>query len=96
MLFRSAIWLWTILFKAQSCRPYNIGSDRSINIADLAGLVGHLVEPCIAVAIAQRADPACPPQRYVPSVERARGELALESWVSLEQAIVRTVSWLRG
>jgi len=90
-----AIWLWTILFKGQSCRPYNTGSDRSINIADLAGLVCHLVKPCIEVTIGQRADPACPPQRYVPSIERARRELALESWVPLEQAIEQTIRWLR-
>jgi dTDP-glucose 4,6-dehydratase len=90
-----AIWLWTILFKGQSCRPYNTGSDRSINIADLAGLVSQVVNPGIEVTIAQRADPACPPQRYVPSIERARGELTLENWVSLEQAIEQTVRWLR-
>jgi dTDP-glucose 4,6-dehydratase len=90
-----AIWLWTILFKGQSCRPYNTGSDRSINVADLAGLVCQVVNPGIEVTIAQRADPACPPQRYVPSIERARGELTLENWVSLEQAIEQTVRWLR-
>ena len=91
-----AIWLWTILFKGQSCRPYNIGSDRSINIADLAGLVCQLVNPCIEVTIAQRADPAGPPQRYVPSIERARRELGLESWVSTKQAVERTISWWKG
>jgi len=90
-----AIWLWTVLFKGQSCRPYNVGSDRSINIADLAGLVCQMVNPCTEVTIGQRADPACPPQRYVPSIERARAELALESWVSLEQAIEQTIRWLR-
>jgi nucleoside-diphosphate-sugar epimerase len=90
-----AIWLWTILFRGQSCRPYNIGSDRTINIADLAGLVCQVVNPGIEVTIAQRADPARPPQRYVPSIERARRELALESWVPLEQAIEQTIRWLR-
>lgn len=91
-----AVWLWTILFKGQSCRPYNVGSDRSINIAELADLVRRLANPDGEVTIAQRADPACPPQRYVPSIERARGELALESWVSIRQAVERTISWWKG
>jgi nucleoside-diphosphate-sugar epimerase len=47
------------------------------------------------VTIAHQADPLQPPQRYVPSVERARSELALESWVSLERAIEKTIRWLR-
>jgi len=56
-------------------------------LADLASLVCQLVTPGIGVTIAQRADPACPPQRYVPSIERAHNELGLESWISLEDAI---------
>lgn len=65
-------------------------------LADLASLVCQLVNPGIGVTIAQRTDPACPPRWYVPSVKRARGELALESWVSLEEAIEKTVRWLNN
>ena len=88
-----AIWLWTILFEGQPCRPYNVGSDRSINIADLARLVGRMVNPDIQVAIARKADASLPPQRYVPSVERARNELELESRIPLEEATRRTARW---
>ena len=91
-----AIWLWTILFKGQPCRPYNVGSDRSINIADLASLVSRLVDPAVKVTIARQADPSQPPQRYVPSIERARRDLMLESWISLEEAIQKTLRWLRA
>jgi dTDP-glucose 4,6-dehydratase len=91
-----AIWLWTILFKGQPCRPYNVGSDRSINIADLASLVSRLVDPAVKVTIARQADPSQSPQRYVPSIERAHNELNLESWISLEEAIQKTVRWLRA
>jgi nucleoside-diphosphate-sugar epimerase len=90
-----AIWLWTILFKGQPCRPYNVGSHKSINIADLARLMCQLVDPGIEVVIARQADPLQPPQRYVPSVERAGDELILESWITLEDSIDRTVGWHR-
>ena len=28
-----AVWLWTILFRGRSCRPYNVGSDQDLTIA---------------------------------------------------------------
>jgi dTDP-glucose 4,6-dehydratase len=90
-----AIWLWTILLKGQTCRPYNVGSDRSISIAELADLVRQVVNPGLEITIARRADHSQLPQRYVPCVERARNELALESWVSLEQAVGKTARWLK-
>ena len=90
-----AAWLWAILLKGQPSRPYNVGSDRSINIADLAALVRQVVSPGLEITIARRADRSQPPQQYVPLVERARSELALETWVSLEQAVGRTARWLK-
>ena len=90
-----AIWLWTILFKGQSCHPYNVGSDKSISIAELAFLVRKLIDPGIEVTIARQPEPSQLRQRYVPSIERARNELALETWISLEEAIQKTVRWLK-
>lgn len=90
------IWLWTILFKGKSCYPYNVGSEKSITIKDLAHLVRQLVNTRISINIAQHAVPLLPPERYVPATARAREELALESWVSLEQSIIKTIKWLRS
>jgi nucleoside-diphosphate-sugar epimerase len=88
-----AVWLWTILFRGQPCRPYNVGSEISISIADLARLVGQMVNPRIQVIIGRKAEPSQPPQRYVPSVERARKDMNLDSWIGIERSIEGTLRW---
>ncbi len=90
-----AVWLWTILLKGQACRPYNVGSDRSISIAGLADLVRQVVNPQLEIAVAEPPDPSRPAQRYVPSVERARAELGVRIDIPIEEGIGRTVRWLR-
>jgi nucleoside-diphosphate-sugar epimerase len=37
-----AIWLWTLLFSAQSGRAYNVGSDHAISLGNLALLLGNI------------------------------------------------------
>ena len=91
-----AVWLWTILLKGQPCYPYNVGSDRSVSISELAELVRRQIAPRSEVIITRQAEPSHLRQRYVPSIERARGELGLDSWISLEEAIKRTALWLRA
>jgi dTDP-glucose 4,6-dehydratase len=87
-----AIWLWTILFTGQSCRPYNVGSDSAVAISDLASAVAGL-EPRAEVRIASAPRPGALPERYVPDIARARTELNLTPSVSLTDAILRTTAW---
>jgi nucleoside-diphosphate-sugar epimerase len=91
-----AVWLWTILLKGQPCRPYNVGSDRSVSISELANIIRQQIAPDSEVIIARKPEPSQQRQRYVPSIERARSELMLDSWIPLEEAIERTASWLKG
>jgi nucleoside-diphosphate-sugar epimerase len=88
-----AIWLWTILFRGQAARPYNVGSDVSLTIAELARTVVTELAPRARVENGLLPVPGKPPQRYVPAIDRARSELGLGVWVSLEDAIQRTAAW---
>lgn len=90
-----AIWLWTILFKGKSCRPYNVGSEEAITIKDLAYLVASCFEKPIEVKIFGTPDPTKPPERYVPSTARARTELGLSQTVILREAILKTITFLQ-
>jgi nucleoside-diphosphate-sugar epimerase len=87
------VWLWTILFKGQSCRAYNVGSEEGLNIATLAREVDAAVPSEAGISIASIATPGAPVHRYVPSTARARAELGLRAEVPLREAIGRTYDW---
>ncbi len=87
-----AIWLWTILLRGISCRPYNVGSDVGVTIADTASQVAHFL-PVNKVLIAGEASLGKPAERYVPSVLRSRRELGLKQNIDLHEAIRRTIRW---
>jgi len=87
-----AIWLWTILFRGQSCRPYNVGSDESLSIAEVAHRVAEQFPSKIAVEIRGTPNPLKPLERYVPEIHLANSTLRLEKWVSLDSAIQKTIS----
>jgi nucleoside-diphosphate-sugar epimerase len=86
------VWLWTILFKGQAKRAYNVGSEKALNIADVAREVAAVV-PAVDVAIAAVPIAGADVHRYVPSTARARKELGLCAEVSLRDAIDRTYKW---
>ncbi len=90
-----AIWLWTILFRGQACRPYNVGSEVAVTIAELASEVADAFRPRPEVRIARQPVPGAQPERYVPATGRAREELGLAQWIDLAAAIARTVDWAR-
>lgn len=90
-----AIWLWTILFRGQPLRPYNVGSETSLTIREVANVVAAAFQPAREVQIARTPAPGCPAERYVPSTARARDELGLREWTPLKQAVEQTVAWHR-
>jgi len=87
------IWLWTILFRGASARPYNVGSEVEVSVADLARTVAARLAPSAGVRIAQSPKPGAVAERYVPSTARARTELGLRQRVALGDALVRTANW---
>ncbi len=86
-----AIWLWTILLRGRSLRPYNVGSKESLSIAEVAGQVASCFLPKIKVEVRELANPSNPIEQYVPATFRAEHELDLKAWVSLKSGIERTI-----
>jgi nucleoside-diphosphate-sugar epimerase len=87
-----AIWLWTILFKGESCRPYNVGSEEAMTIADLANTVADCFQQQIDVEIAKSPAADVPPERYVPSTKRVREECGVRQIIGIGDGIRRTIA----
>jgi nucleoside-diphosphate-sugar epimerase len=87
------VWLWTILFKGQSRRAYNVGSEEVLNIATIAREVVAAMPSKLDVNIASPATAGASAHRYVPCTARAREELGLRAEVPLREAICRTHAW---
>ncbi|MHB1675729.1 MAG: NAD-dependent epimerase/dehydratase family protein [Acidobacteriaceae bacterium] len=88
-----AIWLWTILFRGDSLRAFNVGSEHDLSIRGVAEAVASAIQPGMGIEIARTAGPGVPVQRYVPSVQAAKKCLNLTDGISLVDAIRRTAAW---
>jgi len=87
------IWLWTILFRGEPCRAYNVGSEEDVTIADLARAVARVFKQPIEIKIAREARSNQAPDRYVPAVGRVLADLNLKQTIGLQDAIRRTILW---
>lgn len=90
-----SIWLWTLLVRGESARPYNVGSGDDLTIAALARAVVENTIPGTRIEIALPTSGGAP-SRYVPSVKRALDEMGLTPLISLDEAIRRMYKWNRG
>jgi len=89
------IWLWTILIKGKSLRPYNVGSMEPISILDVAAAVSRHSHKPPDVIISNHADPAKERDVYIPDTTRATNELKLRQWISFEKALKRTIDFFK-
>ncbi len=87
-----AIWLWTILFKGQDCQPYNVGSGKELRIIEIAQNVVEQFSTKIMINILTAQDPSKSRDQYIPAVEKVKIELGNYVWISLQDAIRKTIN----
>jgi nucleoside-diphosphate-sugar epimerase len=87
-------WLLRLLVRGQRGTVYNVGSDEVVSTGELAHRIAADCSPAPMVTI-QSAQPHGPQNIYLPDISRARGELGLDVGVKLDEAIRRTLSFLR-
>lgn len=86
-----ATWLLALLTGNPREAAYNIGSERSVSIDELARTVAQLIGHN-GHKILGRDDIGWNAGRYVPNTDLIRGEFGLAETVSLEDAILRTAA----
>lgn len=91
-----SIWLWTILFKGATCRPYNVGSELPVTIQEIAEAIANESEPPLPVSILKNNIRGVAQDYYVPDTARVRSELGLQQNIFLPLAIKKTMQWYRG
>ena len=90
-----AAMLWKILLNSPVGRVYNVGSDVSISISELANKVISFLDNPVDVVIMSKPQPNSKPARYVPDINRARLELGVDIYTDIDKAIRRTLSWMK-
>jgi UDP-glucuronate decarboxylase len=88
-----AEWLWTILLKGKTGPVYNVGSDQAISIKALAQLISQCFAPASEDRVLKKETIGQLIERYIPDIQLAKRELALQVFTSLEDAIEKTVEW---
>lgn len=83
------IWLLHMLVHAQSCKPYNVGSDESISVRDLAEKIAVTLADGEYEVLGAK-DIGWNPGRYAPDTSLIEKDLGLKRIVGLEEAIIRT------
>jgi len=88
------IWLLRMLLRGEKGRAYNVGSDEVISTAQLARRIAAAVDPAPEVTV-QSIQPQGPQNIYLPRIDRARAELNLDVFIPLDDAIARTLAFLK-
>ncbi len=90
-----AAWLWAVFVRGTPLRAYNVGSERAIDMAELAPRVEQKHSAGSGFKIMGVPEPGKAIDRYVPCTRRAREELRLAEWTSLDDAISSTIAHAR-
>jgi dTDP-glucose 4,6-dehydratase/UDP-glucose 4-epimerase len=86
------VWLLIMMSKKCKHKVYNVGSDQSISILELAEKVCGIIAPEKRLKVCGDTNHIVgnfSRDYYVPNINRAKNELGLDVWIDLSQAINR-------
>jgi nucleoside-diphosphate-sugar epimerase len=86
------VWLWHMLVRAEPGKPYNVGSDLSISVRELAETVSDTLSN-VGCRVLGAPDQGWNLGRYVPDTSLIGRDLGLYQTVGLNEAIRRTALW---
>ena len=92
----ACVWLLHILMSGRSQQAYNVGSEQALSIAELAQCVVRANGMDLPIKVREVPDSGVPAPRYVPATAKARGELGIAEYTSLDAALVKTIKWHRA
>lgn len=84
-----------ILIDGKNKQPYNVGSDQSISIKELAELVANTINKNINIEIKKQPLKGSVPNKYVPSIDLIKSELSLNPETTLQEAIINTATYYK-
>ncbi|MDA3833016.1 MAG: NAD(P)-dependent oxidoreductase [Spirochaetales bacterium] len=91
-----ATWLWMILFRGITCKPYNVGSELPITIRAMAEEIANESVPPLGVAVLGESCHGVAQDNYVPDTSRAQLEIGVRQYISLVESIKKTMRWYRN
>lgn len=90
------VWLLRILDAGAAAQAYNVGSQQAVSIEALARRIAAAAGDVSAVEVAARADTTVAAPLYVPDTHKARSELGLDEYHTLDTALSKTINWSRS
>ena len=90
-----AEWLLTLLVKGKENEIYNVGSDQSISITDLAKKVREISGTNNEIIIKQKTNPSKLPARYIPNIKKANHNLGLQINSDLKTSVLKTFDFYK-
>jgi dTDP-glucose 4,6-dehydratase len=87
-----AAWCWSILASGENGQAYNVGSEESVTMRELAQACAEL-GGVAGVDIFGVSDPTKRVDRYAPSTQLIRKRLGLSNLVPLRDGLKRTMDW---
>jgi dTDP-glucose 4,6-dehydratase len=84
-----AIWLWSILIDGESSATYDVGGRENVSIEEAAEMVAlHC-----GVKVVRESKQQYAHNDYIPNTYRTRKTLGLDTYVNLDDAILKTLTY---